>query len=631
MDEKLFEDESEKLHSASDLLKQFIITLPLNDRNHVTSILLQLRRQLQEIIPPKAPIKTFVSNLQELRITFCCLPLFVRQKLKVHLFNGLQASLNGASVPFAIFTICLCLLELSAIRNVDRLDLESEDVWETISHLNSDVLPKLSDYVSSQRTNIATLYTWAFAMLVFSFHACAEWLYCQRCLPQSVDSVKHVLQFDRKVLEHASIPVVMQTILKLQYKQRPFPVPSKPYTLFDLLFSCAISGNYEMLNRSKSFAVYDSNTCPLEVSESCISQKPRLRITDNSETHIYLLTEADMSGISHAALEIELQTGSFDRIVSILRYLKSRFMPQSSAIQDELKEQIITTLRCTTHILARFQSECTKQHPHSVPNSVYEDVFCLLVQLWYQATEQRMLLVALPQSYLWLAGLMGTRYALMSQTGFVRASVCLSRFLTSYQSLFRSTIWASPHWYLQLITDVILAVIERLEEAQTDASDYPLEEAMCSCIVAISRPFSALNADDSTVRPELSRVVKTPLEIIVSRIASCKPHPTGLQEHTVNGDVTVGRPVVLGVRIRELLTNYLLLPLIRACDPWALGQIRIGIKPVSAKILFNQLLIQVDAEEEAHHVTSKLDLPVAPVAVGGLHVTEKLSVKRRRR
>ncbi|KAF6778649.1 hypothetical protein AHF37_02224 [Paragonimus kellicotti] len=243
--------------------------------------------------------------------------------------------------------------------------------------------------------------------------------------------------------------------------------------------------------------------------------------------------------------------------------------------------------------------------------------FACLFNFGIKATEQRMLLVDLPQSYLWLAGLMRTRYALMSQTGFVRASVCLSRFLTSYQSLFRSTIWASPHWYLQLITDVILAVIERLEEAQTDASDNHLEEAMCSCIVAISRPFS-------TERGRFN-------QIIVSRMASCKPHPTGLQEHTINGDVTVTRPVVMGVRIRELLTNYLLLPLIRACDPWALGQMRIGIRPAAAKILFNQLLIQADAEEEVHRVTSKLDLPAAPVAVGGLHVTEKLSVKRRRR
>ncbi|KAA3675706.1 uncharacterized protein DEA37_0011877 [Paragonimus westermani] len=628
MDEKLPGDEPGQQHNTSDLLKQFIITLPLNDRNHVTAILLQLRRQLKEIIPPNASIKTFVSNLQELRIAFCCLPLFVRQKLKSHLFDGLQASLRGASVPFAIFTICLCLLEMGAIRNVDRLDLESEDVWKTISRLNSDVLPVLSDYVSSLRTNIATLYTWAFAMLVFSFHACTEWLYCQRCLPQSVDNVKEVLRFDRKVLEHASIPVVMKTILKLQYRQRPFPVPSRPYTLFDMLFSCAISGNYEMLNRSKSFAVYDSSACPLEVSETCIPQKPWLRITDNPETHIYLFTEADMSCISPAALEIDLQTGSFDRIVSILRYLKSRFTPQSSTIQAELKEQIIIVLRYTTHVLTRFQSECTEQHPHSVSNPVYEEVFCLLVQLWYQATEQRMLLIALPQSYLWLAGLMRTRYSLMSQTGFVRASVCLSRFLTSYQSLFRSTIWASPHWYLQLITDVILAVIERLEEG---APDNHLEEAMCSCIIAISRPFSALNADDSTVRPELSRVVKTPLEIIVSRLASYKPNPTGLNEHTVNGDVTVTRPMMMGVRIRELLTNYLLLPLVRACDPWALGQVRIGIRPATAKVLFNQLLIQADAEEEVHRVTSKLDLPAAPVAVGGLHVTEKLSVKRRRR
>lgn len=52
----------------------------------------------------------------------------------------------------------------------------------------------------------------------------------------------------------------------------------------------------------------------------------------------------------------------------------------------------------------------------------------------------------------------------MSETGFLRSVVWLSRFLTVYQSLFRSNLLASPHWYLQAIADVVVAVIDRLEK-----------------------------------------------------------------------------------------------------------------------------------------------------------------------
>ncbi|KER28181.1 hypothetical protein T265_04938 [Opisthorchis viverrini] len=637
------------------VLQQFISCLPANERAHVTSLLLQIRRNLAEVIPPKRSIKQYLTLIHELNGFFSRLPLHVRGNLTSLLLNGLECSFRQSSISFAIFTTCLCLLELGALRNVDRLDLEGRGVWTVIERLNSNILPELSDHVSLQRTNMPTLCAWAMGMLIFSFTACYEWLQCRRCGP---DSQENFLNFNQNVLQHPSLPAVMKSLLTLQSKHRPFPTPPEPYSLFDLLFSSAVSSNSNLFEHCKAPASISSDQSPLELSEPAVGAETTvLSIHTTKPPHEYLLNSQDLENLTPCSLANQLQTGTPDQIMAFLKVFTVCFKQPLSTTSDEFVERLITTLRHTTHILTRLyptSSEC------SSTSAIYEQAYCCLVQMWYRAAEQRTLLVAFPQSYLWLAGLMRPRYEAslnfpvlqlfalytvytvffmngfqcLSQSGFVRAVACLSRFITAYQALFRSQILASPHWYLQLITDVVIAVIDRLEEGQRNPSDQ-LEEAMCSCLVAISRPYSALNATDPTVRPELSRAIKTPLECIISRMASCR---SAVCQRVKMGDKPIStqntellhRPAI-GPRLRDILTNYLLYPMLQVIDTWALGQMRIGIRPAAAKVLLMQLVNEAECYWEGPRPSqSRMTLPKTAVAVGGLHVAEKLAVKHKR-
>lgn len=54
----------------------------------------------------------------------------------------------------------------------------------------------------------------------------------------------------------------------------------------------------------------------------------------------------------------------------------------------------------------------------------------------------------------------------MSMTGFYNAVIWTGRFLTAYENMFRSSIFNSPHWYLQMITDAVIAIIDRSGKGQ---------------------------------------------------------------------------------------------------------------------------------------------------------------------
>lgn len=603
----------------AECLQRFLVALPADKRRHVSFILSNLRKHMQDVIPIKAPVKRYVSLLHDLSDAFSLVPLHMRKNMKSYLLDGLTASLPTSSISFSVFAICLCIIELSALRNVDRLDLEGLDVQDTVSRLNSTLLPKLSNHILAQRTNVPNLFAWALCILVFSFQACGEWICANHYCSTACASPRDILQFNRKALDHPSVPVVMKVVLCLQRKRSPFPVPPKPYSLFDLLFSCAVSGNHALLEASHSSSRVDLSVCPLEDSEPPASQSTFGTFPNHINGYSHPSNLEDIMNLTPDTLLKRLESGDAEQVVSYLRSLKHAVM-QPSGDRDYLARHHVTTLRCTTQLLVRMHSESAPDY------SAYESAYCLLVQLWSQATEQRTLLQSLPQSYLWLAAFMLPHYESMSQSSFVRAVIYLARFLTSYQSMFRSSILASPHWFLQSITDVVVAVIDRLEKAQ-NSPPYKLEEAMCVCIVAISRPLAALRTDEPDTRVEFSRVLKIPLEAIVSRMASCRSVRRIENKKTVNG--AADRPV-LGPRTRELLYHYLLLPIIRVTDPWALSQVRTGIRPAAAKILLNQLVAQVISEPNGDRILSRLESRKAPAAVGGLHVADKLAIKRRR-
>ncbi|CAH8665387.1 unnamed protein product [Dicrocoelium dendriticum] len=603
----------------SEYMQRFLVALPANKRRDVSSVLSNLRKHLHDVIPAKASSKQYVALLHHLSESFSLIPLHMRKNMKSHLLDGLAVSLPTSSTSFSLFTICLCIIELSALRNADRLDLESQDVLETITRLNATLLPNLSDHVLAQRTNLPSLYAWALCILVFSFQACGEWLCANHCYSDAFASRRNILQFNRCALDHPSVPPVMKFALCLQRKRSAFPVPPKPYSLFDLLFSCAVSGNHTLLATSYSSLRIHPSVCLLEASEPPASLSS-FRATPNRLNSCFPSSNLeDIKKLTPETLRELLNNGNVSQVISCLQSFK-RAMMQLSGDHDSLTHHLVTTLKSTTQLLVRIYSESASDY------STYENAFYILVHLWSKAAEQRTLLKSLPQSYLWLAVFMHPHYESMSQSGFMRAVICLARLLTSYQSLFRSSILDSPHWYLQMITDIVVAVIDRLEKAQDNQPD-ELEEAMCICIVAISRPLAALHIDKPDIRVEFSRVLKMSLETIVSRMASCHSARRSVDKTAV-GDAT-DKPM-LGLRTRELIYHYLLFPIIRAADPYALSQARIGIRPAAAKILWDQLVTQVIGEPDGDRVLSKLGSRKTPAALGGLHVAVKLAIKRRR-
>ncbi|CAL8100823.1 unnamed protein product [Calicophoron daubneyi] len=624
----------------SEVLTRFLNSLPISDRANFSSTLVRIRGFLEDVIPRKNRIKRFIVYLNDLRNTFSHLPLSVRQHLKLILIDGLQHSIRSSSIPFSIFTMCLCLLELNATRNPDRLDLEGQDVWSTISLLNEVVFPQLSQLVLAQRTNIPCLYSWALGTLAFTFEACLEWLRFQDCFPESVHSSDKVLKIDPAALSHESLPLFIRSILKIQQKRRTYLNPPSPFTLLDLLFCSATSNLLGFMEKSLLPSKLGGDVSPLEATEPRF-RKPSANKLEQNELHKYLNTIADLTDTPVESYKESLLTGSNKDVLSNLRMLHSGLRNANKHSKQYLLTLLAVTLRYTTEILIRTWGTVKDQENKKV--SEFEEVVHLLLQLWFHGTEERILLQSsLNQSSLWLVGFMQPHYESMSDSGFFRAVVWVSRLLTRYQSLFRSAILESPHWYLQMITDVVVAVINRLEKTRNGLTQN-MENTMCSCIVAISRPFCALGADEVEVRPDLSRAIKNPLETIVSRMASCQsafidqpPAKAGKKRkrtaHGYAATCVAVRPV-LGTRIRELLANYLIIPMIKATDPWALGQIRIGIRPVSAKILFKQLLMESESldDEVGEGTVSKLKLPRIVPAVGGLHVTEKLAVSKQKR
>ncbi|VDP90432.1 unnamed protein product [Echinostoma caproni] len=621
---------------SSENLKQFLNTLPLDKRKQAATLLYRVRKNLHDVIPTKGPVDSYLKELAGLRSIFAPLPLSVRQNTKPVLIEALEQNLNASPFLFALCSKCLCLLELTAIRNADRIDLEAEDVRRTVHHLNRTIIPQLSTKVLALRTNMPRLEAWSLGILIFTYQACIECLSSQIDMSEDDGQLTVRLDYDPNVIKHTCMPVVLSKFLQSQSKRRPYPIPPAPFKLFDLLFSCSVSTNYRLMTKAQAVPPYDPTVCPLEMFEPSPSKRPC--VTDPASQKPSQPLSIFIPDMSAEELETTLMTSSSKRVLLVLHEL-IRFSSKPIKSSSDTVPVWVVALKCTPHILIKLQHKSDKKVAQedsiSAPLTTYEEAHGLLLRLWYRASEQRTLLTGLPQSYLWLMALVHPHYERMSESGFLNSVVWLSRFLTAYQSLFRSNILASPHWYLQAIADVVVAVIDRLENATTQNLD-TLEDTMCACLVAIGRPYSALGADESDARPELSRVIKMPLETILARMACCR---TGRSEtgasharsgHVMNGPV---RPV-LGRRVREILNNYLLLPMIKTMDPWALGQTMVGLRPATAKLLLKQLVGEIQTTDnrwEGARVAERLKEVKKPVAVGGLHVAEKLAVKRKRR
>ncbi|CAH8669725.1 unnamed protein product [Heterobilharzia americana] len=394
--------------TPSVILIDFFNTLPLRDRTTISSVLTQIRSHLDD------QSSTIAACVHEDSTSF-------EKQAKPLLLEGLEVSSEISYSLLCVFTVCLCLMELSALRNCDRSDLESEDIWTTTEVLNSSIFPKLCEKIKEQKTNLPSILSWSYCMLTFTYSACVEWIEQQNCKPSSSFCVRSAVKFDPTVLDHPTVPLIMRHVLQAQRRNKPYPIPPTSRTFLDLLFSSAVSSNAGILKSCKFMKTYDPTKCSIEFDEP-----PVQLIKANKMTEV----------IS------ESKSGSFADILSNLNSLKQ--LLGNSDLQNSSVESLLKRDDANIHL--------------------YEHIYVLLLQLWFRAATDRILLKKFPQSYIWLCGFTCPMYDVMSIKGFSEVVVWTGRFLSAYENLFRSSILNSPHWYLQMITDAIIAIIDRSEK-----------------------------------------------------------------------------------------------------------------------------------------------------------------------
>lgn len=379
--------------------------LPLDQRQSTAVILFRIRKSLHDVIPTQGPVISYRRSYLELCSIFTRLPLAVRKNLKAILINILEQNIDSPPFLLTLCSTCLCLLELVAIRNVDRIDLEANDVHETVLQLNRLIIPKLTEKVLGLRTNMPRLEAWSLGMIVFTYKACIECLSSQLTPFDKVgEEESFKLNYDRSVITHTAMPVVLSQFLQSQSKHRPYPKPPAPYKLFEFLFSCSVSTNYDLMSQAQGATTFDPNVSPLELSEPPLPRK-RTRVIPPKENKLVTIFISDLP---KEELETELVTASTKRILLLLHQLVD-LPPETVKNSPDSTPPWVGALRCTPHILTKFLHKQKKANSSGKKSDsrgqLYEEAHSLLLQLWYRASEQR-LLFGLPQSYLWLTELL---------------------------------------------------------------------------------------------------------------------------------------------------------------------------------------------------------------------------------
>nr|CUU97823.1 hypothetical transcript [Hymenolepis microstoma] len=263
--------------------------------------------------------------------------------------------------------------------------------------------------------------------------------------------------------------------------------------------------------------------------------------------------------------------------------------------------------------------------------SLYSGLLCGFLRVWIHALERRLVLEEIPQSYFYLSCFMNIRYQDMILKDFVQSISVISNFLTTYGRIFKANILASPYWFLQMLKDSLTAIIDRLSSAADEEELTTLEYAICPCIASISRTWASLHAEEPDSRPEMSRSVQGLLHSVSTNIAAATvPVTTAGKKRKWNEEKVSTENnkecSALRPRVRQMLNQGMIFPLLDAIDPWTLQQSRIGLRPASACEVLKTLITAheerkrlVVGEEEADAVISRSHVS-APVAVTGLSV-----------
>uniref|UniRef100_A0A5K3F7X8 Uncharacterized protein n=1 Tax=Mesocestoides corti TaxID=53468 RepID=A0A5K3F7X8_MESCO len=407
----------------------------------------------------------------------------------------------------------------------------------------------------------------------------------------------------------------------------PPPTPQSKYLLSELVLASAFSdGTIKLVQQCSNFELY--NPLENEFDSSCASlhSKVERKTTSNHK-----------SFLSHQDVQSALMTSDLLKIQETVKSIEGSIL-DNAPLTEDFKLICKVTIQNAPAILLTAANKLNESTDASDEiRSIYCSLFCGFLRVWIYALERRLVFAEIPQSYLYLCGFANARFQDMPLKGFIQAIGLESQFLTSYARVFRSNVLASPHWFLEMLTDCVTSIIDRLSSAADVDELASLECAVCPCIASVSRTWVSLRADEPDFRPELSRAVKGLLDSIIVRIAeSSGPQSGGRQRKWHEEAGPRGERSVLSPRVRQMLNQGLLFPLLDVIDPWALQQSRIGLKPAVACEVLRTLLVSHQekrrlAGDETVAALTHQRAPVAHGAVSGLagsRLKAKIAAKR---
>lgn len=182
-----------------------------------------------------------------------------------------------------------------------------------------------------------------------------------------------------------------------------------------------------------------------------------------------------------------------------------------------------------------------------------------------------------------------------------------------------------------------------------------IEYAICPCIAAVSRTWAAFRPEEPDSWPELSRAVKGLLDTIAVHVAAATvPYNDGKKKrwNEDSSSVQTRECSAIRPRVRQMLIQGLIFPLLDVVDPWALQQSRIGLKPAAAcevlrtfvssyreryGLVSGERINSTEGEPAIEGVPTfvKQGVPIsAPAAVSGLsggRLKAKVAAKRQQR
>lgn len=172
--------------------------------------------------------------------------------------------------------------------------------------------------------------------------------------------------------------------------------------------------------------------------------------------------------------------------------------------------------------------------------------------------------------------------------------------------------------------------------AEDDEELTALEYAVCPCIAAVSRTWASLRAEEPDARQELSRAIKPLVDTIAVQIAAATVPDASFagagkrrkwlpddKDKATAPKTPYRETTALRPRVRQMLNEGLVFPLLDVIDPWALQQSRVGLKPPEAcEVLRNLVAAHEERRKGESDVTrGNRPLVIAPAAVSGLSGT----------